>query len=179
MTNAFSKKSVMGKPEVAADGQPAAHTPSESDASGWRQQALADIRRCIYVRRSRRALLSRLLSGEWVEAGEFYESVDLPPDLDRSCLRAVPDAFVRAGIIQSLLWFRPRRRKKDANPILGWKLADQRAALNWLAANPDLPDLLLGSEISKSDSDETRPTAATAGRKTKSFHSSERTKANG
>ena len=132
-------------------------------------------RRALYVRRGQRALLARLLAAETATADDVYESVELPPSIAPRCLGAVPASLVRAGIIRSLGYVKSARPERHASPIQVWTLANQSEAVAWLAANPDLSDLLLDNDLPLFAANEKRPMGTTAGRETKFFSTKERT----
>ena len=137
-------------------------------------------RRAIYVRRGQHALLTRLLCSETATADDVYESVELPPSIDPRCLGGVPGSLARAGIIRSLGYAKSARPERHASPIQVWTLANRAAAIDWLAANPDYPDLLHGDELPLFAAvNKTRPAAATAGRDTESSPAKEGTRHDG
>lgn len=97
-------------------------------------------RRAVYVRRGQRALLRRLVDAGTATADDVAAVVELPDDIDARCLGAVPGSLARWGLIQALSVDRSRRASRHASLQLTWGLADRDAALQWLAAHPDLPD---------------------------------------
>jgi hypothetical protein len=174
MTTTFATETANGS--FASDGN-GRHKDEEKKQE---RLTLLRERRAIHVRRGQRALLARLLSGETATADYVYESVELPPSIDPRCLGAVPGSLARAGIIRSLGYIKSARPERHASPIQVWTLADRAAAVDWLAANPDYPDLLLGDELPLfAAANKTRPTEATAGRDTDSSPAKERTQRNG
>ena len=95
-------------------------------------------RRADYVRQGQRALLTCLLDKTTATADDVRPAVELPPSIDPRCLGAVPGVLAKAGIIRSLGYVKSNRPERHASPIQLWALADRAAAIEWLAANPDV-----------------------------------------
>lgn len=125
-------------------------------------------RREVFVRRGQRAMLAVLLDGSpTATADDVRAAVELPPDLDARLLGAVPRSLAFAGIVRRCDFQKSCRPERHASFVGVWELADRQAALDWLARNPDSPDV----EAEPLDDlplwqavNEKRPTAGTAGR---------------
>lgn len=125
-------------------------------------------RREVYVRRGQRALLAALLDGSpTATADDVRAAVELPPDLDPRLLGAVPGSLCRAGIVRADGFVKSSRPERHASYLQRWALADAAAAKQWLARNPDSPDI----EAEPLDdlplwqvAQQKRPTVAAAGR---------------
>jgi hypothetical protein len=114
---------------------------AEGEALKLAAHALLAARREVYVRRGRRALLLRLLAAGTATADDVRDAVELPPGINPKLFGAVPGLLAAAGIIEAVGYTRTARKEGHARPVLRWRLADRAAALAWLGANPDLPDL--------------------------------------
>ena len=101
-----------------------------------------EARRALYVMRGRRALLLHLLSAGNASADDVRDAVELPPQINPVCLGVVPGALARAGIIEPDGFTKSRRRDAHARPVQVWRLVDRAAALVWLTAHPNRPDLI-------------------------------------
>ncbi len=165
----------------------AAGTPDKCDpklgrarGEARKQDALAllQARRAPCVRRGRRALLTCLLAGETATADDIREVVELPPGIDPKLFGSVPGPLVRAGIIRSDGFVKSSRPEAHARPVTVWRLSDRAKAEQWLTANPDYPDLVLGSELPLFPT-ETSPTVAAAGLDAESSQANERKQRNG
>jgi hypothetical protein len=97
-------------------------------------------RRAVYVRRGRRALLTRLLCAGTATADDVRDAAQLPPGIRPVALGAVPGPLALAGIIHAAGYATTRRAEAHARPVTVWALADRAAALAWLAAPPELPE---------------------------------------
>jgi hypothetical protein len=113
----------------------------EGERRKCRALAILEARRRVYIRRGRRALLTRLLAAGEATADDVRAAVELPPAINPKCLGSVPGQLAEAGIIRAAGFVRTTRPAGHARPVLLWQLADRAAALAWLAAHPDLPDL--------------------------------------
>jgi len=100
--------------------------------------ALLAARRAVYLRRGQRALLLRLLDAGTATADDVRAAVELPADIDPRCLGAVPGALARAGLVRRIDYAPSHRPERYASIVAVWQLADHAAALDWLAAHPDL-----------------------------------------
>lgn len=100
-----------------------------------------EAQREVYVLRGRRALVAVLLRYGTATADHVRDAVELPPQINPVCLGVVPGPLARAGIIEPDGFQKSRRREAHARPVSVWQLADRAAALAWLAAHPDRPDL--------------------------------------
>ena len=98
-------------------------------------------RRAVYVRRGQRALLSNLLKTGIATADDVAAAVELPPEIDGRCLGAVPGTLAKLGLIVMVGYEKSARPNRHASPQAVWQLNDREAALRWLEANQDLPDL--------------------------------------
>ena len=179
MTTTLHQQTPDGLFEVATSDGNGQRGPTEGEARKHERPTLLRERRAIYVRRSQRALLARLLDAETATADDVYESVELPPSIDSRCLGAVTGSLARAGVIRSPGYVKSARPERHASPIQVWTLADRAAAAAWLGANPDYPDLLFGDELPLFAANEKRPTETAAGRKTESSPAKERTQSDG
>src|SRR5262245_9514763 len=101
---------------------------------------LLEARREVFVRRGRRALLLQLLDTGSATADAVRAAVQLPPGLNPKLFGAVPGPLAVAGLIRATGFSRTARPEGHARPVTIWVLTDRLAALDWLAANPDLPD---------------------------------------
>lgn len=109
-----------------------------------RRDAALDLlreRRAVWVRRAQRALLTAALDRGTGTADDVAAAVALPPDLDGRLLGAAPGALVHAGLLCLAGYVRSTRPERHASIIATWGLADRAAAVAWLDAHPDLPDL--------------------------------------
>jgi hypothetical protein len=97
-------------------------------------------RRAAIVRRGRRALLAMLLHAGTATADDVRAAVELPPGVRPVALGAVPGMLADAGIIRAAGYATTRRAEAHARPVTVWALADRAAAVDWLAAHPELPD---------------------------------------
>ena len=172
MTTAFHQPTLAGLFDVATSDGNGRRGQTRGKTRKQERHSLLRERRVVYVRRGQRALLNRLLCGETATADDVRDSVKLPLSIDPRCLGAVPGSLARAGIIRSLGYVKSARPERHASPIQVWAIADRAAAVAWLAANPDYPDLLFGDDLPPN---EKRPTGVTAGRETESFPAKERT----
>jgi hypothetical protein len=98
-------------------------------------------RRAVYVRRGQRALLSKLLKTGIATADDVAAAVELPPEIDGRCLGAVPGTLARLGLVALVGYEKSARPNRHASPQAVWTLNDREAAVRWLEANQDLPDL--------------------------------------
>jgi hypothetical protein len=107
------------------------------DAAHLRLEALRDV----YIRRARRALLSKLLESDTATADDVAERIG-PTDasIDPRWLGTVPGLLAIAKIIRRVGYTKSARPSRNASVIGVWELADRAAALAWLARHPDLPD---------------------------------------
>jgi hypothetical protein len=108
-----------------------------------RKQATLDkleVIRRIYVRRGRRALLMKLLRDGTATADDVRAAIKLPPGIDPRCLGCVPVALAQARIIRIAGFTRSGRAERNRCTTAVWAIADLAAAVQWLAANPDVPD---------------------------------------
>ena len=121
------------------------HSPDAGRAEGDRLKAdalaLLEARREVFIRRGRRALLQTMFDGDGTAtADDVRAAVTLPADMDPRCLGTVPGRLGYDRIIRPAGRIRTRRPEAHARWIDRWALADQAAALRWLADHPDLPD---------------------------------------
>ena len=102
---------------------------------------LLEMRRQLYVRRGRRALLSAMLDGDGrASADDVYAAVELPADLDPRCLGTVPGRLAYDGIIRPVGFVRSKRPERHAGWVQIWAVVDRGAAQQWLVDHPDLPN---------------------------------------
>jgi hypothetical protein len=114
---------------------------TEGEAIKAQKLAALEARREVYVLRGRRALLRAMLDGDGTAtADDVRATVDLPAGMDPRCLGTVPGRLGYDRIIRPAGRIRTRRPEAHARWIDRWALADQAAALRWLADHPDLPD---------------------------------------
>jgi len=160
-----------------ATAGPAAAVVAPTDRAAGRREGerrknaaldLLAARREVFVRRGQRAMLAVLLDGSpTATADDVRAAVELPADLDPRLLGAVPGSLCRAGIVRADGFVKSARPERHASYLQRWALADVAAAKQWLARNPDLPDL----EAEPLDdlplwqtAQQKRPTVAAAGR---------------
>lgn len=103
--------------------------------------ALLEARREIFILRGRRALLAAMLGRGEATADDVRRAVALPDGIDPVCLGVVPGELARAGIIERVGFHTTARPEAHARPVSIWRAADRAAAMAWLAAHPDRPDL--------------------------------------
>ena len=96
--------------------------------------------RAALILRGRRALLRKLLENGSATADDVRDSVDVPADADPRLFGCVPVTLARLGIIAPAGFTKSCRPCRHASVLQVWSLADPAAALNWLAAHPDLGD---------------------------------------
>ncbi len=102
---------------------------------------LLEARREFYIRRARRALLTRLLEVGIATADDVAERIGpADPALDRRWLGTVPGLLAVAGIIRRVGYTKSARPARHASVIAVWELVDRGGALAWLARHPELPD---------------------------------------
>jgi hypothetical protein len=102
--------------------------------------ALLEVRRDVYIRRARRALLLRLLDAGTATADDVAERIGpTDPSIDARWLGTVPGPFAIARFIRRQGFTTSARPSRHASIITTRELADRVAALAWLARNPDLP----------------------------------------
>jgi hypothetical protein len=104
--------------------------------------ARLEARRDVYLRRARRAFLTRLLSVGTATADDVVEMIGPAIDgIDPRWRGAVPKPLALAGITRDTgQTAKSARPEAHARNVTVWELADRAAALAWLAHNPDLPD---------------------------------------
>ena len=72
-------------------------------------------------------------------ADDVLEAVELPPDLDASCLGSVPGRLAYDRIIGPSGFVRSARPERHGCWLQVWALVDRAAAKQWLDDHPDLP----------------------------------------
>jgi hypothetical protein len=117
----------------------------QAQAEGERRKdaahRLLEARREAYIRRARRALLTRSLEVGIATADDVAERLGpADPALDRRWLGTVPGPLAASGIIRRAGYTKSARPARHASVITVWELADRAGALAWLARHPDLPD---------------------------------------
>ena len=98
----------------------------------------------VYINRGRRALLLRLLEVGSATADDVRAAVELPEDIDPRCLGVVPNPLATAKIIEAVGFAKSARPNRHASYIQVWTLLDRKAAVDWLAFHPDMPDPMPG-----------------------------------
>lgn len=116
------------------------HEPIEGERRKADAHALLEARRNVYLNRGRRALLKALLIAGTATADDVRLAVELPDGIDPVCLGAVPGPLVREGIIRRAGFAPSNRAAGHARPVTVWELIDRTAAIQWLAAHPDMDD---------------------------------------
>jgi hypothetical protein len=101
---------------------------------------LADTRRAL-IRRASRALLDLLLQTGTATADQLRELVPLPEGVNPKVFGAVFAGLAEKNLIRQFGFEPSRRPEAHRRPVGVWQLTDRAAALAWLAANPELPDL--------------------------------------
>lgn len=119
---------------------PCPDDPDEGQCRSADALAVLAERRAVYVRRGQRALLKLLLATGKASADDVQDAVTLPSGIDPTCLRAVPAALTRAGIITEAGFLLTCRTTAIARRVTTWALVDRAAVVRWLADHPDLPD---------------------------------------
>ena len=116
-------------------------------ADGKRRKRMAHAtlaeHREIYIRRGRRALLMAMLSNVdgTAIADDVREAVPIPSNVSPKLFGAVPSALVEARIIRADGYRNSSRPNAHSRPVTIWRLIDPEAAHEWLAGNPDEPDV--------------------------------------
>ena len=126
----------MSTPEAEKAGR------TEGERRKEAAHSLLEACRNVFTRRARRALLTRLLIVTTATADDVVELIGPAPDgIDPRWRGAVPRPLALVGIIRDTgQAVKSSRREAHARKVTVWELADQAAALAWLAHNPDLPD---------------------------------------
>jgi hypothetical protein len=103
--------------------------------------SLLEVRREVYIRRARRALILRVLEAGTATADDVAESSGPAPEgIDPRFLGTVPGPLARARLIRRAGFVSSARPSRHASILSVWELADRAGALAWLARNPDVPD---------------------------------------
>lgn len=85
---------------------------------------------------ARRAFAEHLLQYGHATVDDAREAIEIPPGISPNFLSAVPDPFVKAGIIRQQGYVPSERPEAHARMIALWALRDQGGALRWLRDNP-------------------------------------------
>ena len=115
-----------------------------TDEGERRRDAALDLlrqRRAALVRRGARLLAGRLLEFGTATMDDIAAELETPPDLDRRLVGAIPSTLAKAGVAVLTGYVRSTRPERHASVLAVWQLTDADAALAWLDAHPELPDL--------------------------------------
>ena len=144
-----------------------------TDEGERRRDAALDLlreRRAALVRRGARLLAGRLLETGTATLDDIAAELETPPDVDRRLLGAIPATLAKAGVAALAGYVRSTRPERHASVLAVWQLTDRDAALAWLDAHPDLPDVDADQDADRADVrqltltfDGRTPTVAAAG----------------
>ena len=108
------------------------------DAKRRKEQALTnhETNRKAILLKARHVFIQHLLQSGESTADHIREVIELPPDINPSCLGAVPAPLARAGIVQRGGYVVSRRKESHARTLSLWQLLDRAKAQQWLDDNP-------------------------------------------
>jgi hypothetical protein len=119
-------------------------TPAAGRAEGGRlrDEALAWLRlyRAVLVRRVQRVYLDLLLTRGPSTSDPVRALVAIPPGIDPRLVGAALRQLAELGLIRRAGLARSTRPEAHSRDLAVWEVADRAAALDWLAAHPDIPD---------------------------------------
>lgn len=101
--------------------------------------------RAVYVRRGQRLLVERLLRHETGSIDNVRDNIDIPSNVNPTCLGAVPGTLAKAGIIERVGFRNTDHPKGHARPVSVWTLRRREKAIRWLAEHPELDGVCAAS----------------------------------
>ncbi len=97
--------------------------------------------RAALVRRAQRVLLRVLLKRGFGSMDDVRAVVSVPQNVSPKVFGVVPRGLAAAGIIAANGYVQTTRKEGRGRPVTVWRLVDASKAQQWLATNPELPDV--------------------------------------
>lgn len=117
-------------------------TPNGTEGQRRKRRAhkLLEQHRKWVIRRARRVLLMLLIDRGQATMDDVRGLVPLPDGINPKCFGPVPVALADAELIRSAGMVPSRRPEAHGRKLELWELNDRAGAIDWLRANPELPE---------------------------------------